>query len=155
MGVSLCHFFLLTTIESGSWAKLFMGYSELQRSKNCTVPTKLLRTHPSFCVLFYGATCLIATQITFGRLEIDFFSFSSEQEKRRWERQSSHFLITSKNVSLYLMMMYEEDVWYSSYILFFILLKKNWLSPVKNWIFVNAAKISFLDKLLSAFPTFW
>ncbi|EFX67370.1 hypothetical protein DAPPUDRAFT_331136 [Daphnia pulex] len=35
MGVSVCHFFPLTTIDSRSWAKLFIEYSELQRSKNC------------------------------------------------------------------------------------------------------------------------
>ncbi|XP_045034223.1 uncharacterized protein LOC123475514 [Daphnia magna] len=34
MGSSICHYFPLTTIDSRSWAKLFMTYAEVQRSKN-------------------------------------------------------------------------------------------------------------------------
>ena len=33
MGLSVSHYFPLTTIDSRSWAKLFMTYAELQRSK--------------------------------------------------------------------------------------------------------------------------
>ena len=40
-----------------------------------TVPTTKLRTPPSFYVYSYGATCLIATRITFERLGIEFFFF--------------------------------------------------------------------------------
>jgi hypothetical protein len=38
-----------------------------------TVPTTKLRTPPSFYLYSYGATCLIATRITFERLGIEFF----------------------------------------------------------------------------------
>ncbi|KZR97590.1 Uncharacterized protein APZ42_007444 [Daphnia magna] len=34
MGSSICHYFPLTTIDSRSWAKLFVTYAEVQRSKN-------------------------------------------------------------------------------------------------------------------------
>jgi hypothetical protein len=47
-----------------------------------TVPTTKLRTPPSFYVFSYGATCLIATRITFERLGIDFFFFFWRPEEK-------------------------------------------------------------------------
>jgi hypothetical protein len=47
-----------------------------------TVPTTKLRTPPSFYVYSYGATCLIATRITFERLGIEFFFFFWRPEEK-------------------------------------------------------------------------
>jgi hypothetical protein len=47
-----------------------------------TVPTTKLRTPPSIYVYSYGATCLIATRITFERLGIKFFFFFWRPEEK-------------------------------------------------------------------------
>jgi hypothetical protein len=41
-----------------------------------------IKNTPSFCLLSYGATCLVATQITVERKEIDFFFLFSRREEK-------------------------------------------------------------------------
>jgi hypothetical protein len=47
-----------------------------------TVPNKAIKNTPSFCVYSYGATCFIATRVTFERLGIEFFFFFSRSDEK-------------------------------------------------------------------------
>jgi hypothetical protein len=72
-------------LYSSETSRQYGYYSHLRPVRKiciCTVPTTKLRTPPSFYVYSYGATCLIATRITFERLGIEFFFFFWRPEEK-------------------------------------------------------------------------